>query len=412
MVLTDALKIQSEKLSFLKLRASWAQAGSSGSPYQLTGTYSLDQYPHGGQPLGSFSSVIPDPNLKNELTTSVEFGVEARFLKNRLGITAAYYDANTKNQILNVPLPPSTTFSSRRINSGEIRNKGVEVSLSGTPIRTDGGFQWDATFNFSSNSNEVVSLAEGVSTFLLGSDRNVQVIATPGKPFGTILGNGFQWLRDSNGNRLIDPVSGIPLKSNAKSLYEIGNALPNWIGGFNNTFRYKGFVMSTLIDISQGGKIFSQSLREELIYGTINKTVPGRDGTYVAEGIVGQKKADGTWEGTGQVNTKQIRAQDYWNVIAPDKDNVVSEEMLNDASYVMLRELTLNYQLPAKLVGKTPFRTIKAGIYGRNLFYFQRKTDGYAPDAAAFNVNNSSLGLESTSLPLLRTFGVSLSLEL
>ena len=127
---------------------------------------------------------------------------------------------------------------------------------------------------------------------------------------------------------------------------------------------------------------------------------------------MGQKKADGTWEGTGQVNTKQIRAQDYWNVIAPDKDNVVSEEMLNDASYVMLRELTLNYQLPAKLVGKTPFRTIKAGIYGRNLFYFQRKTDGYAPDAAAFNVNNSSLGLESTSLPLLRTFGVSLSLEL
>ena len=412
LVLTDALKMQSDKLNFLKLRASWAQAGSSGSPYQLTGTYSLDQYPHGGQPLGSFSSVIPDPNLKNELTTSIEFGIEARFLNNRLGITAAYYDANTKNQILNVPLPPSTSFTSRRINSGEIRNKGIEVALSGTPIHTDGGFQWDATFNFSSNSNEVVSLAEGVSTFLLGSDRNVQVIATPGKPFGTILGNGFQWLRDTNGNRLIDPVSGIPLKSNSKSLYEIGNALPNWIGGFNNTFRYKGFVLSALIDISQGGKIFSQSLREELIYGTIKKTLPGRDGTYIAEGIVGQKKADGTWEGTGQVNTKQIRAQDYWNVIAPDKDNVVSEDMLNDASYIMLREMTLNYQLPAKFVGKTPFRVIKAGIYGRNLFYFQRKTDGYAPDAASFNVNNSSLGLESTSLPLLRTFGVSLSLEL
>jgi len=412
LVLTDAFKLKSDVLSFLKVRTSWAQAGSSGSPYQLTGTYSLDQYPHGGQPLGSFSSVIPDPNLKNELTTSLEFGLEARFLKNRLGFTAAYYDANTKNQILNVPLPPSSTFTSRRINSGEIRNRGIEVAITGTPIRTTSGFQWDATFNFSRNRNEVVSLAEGVSTYLLGSDRNVQVIATPGKAFGTILGNGFQWLRDGNGNRLIDPVSGLPLKSNAKALYEIGNALPNWIGGFNNSFRFKGFNLSCLIDISQGGQIFSQSLREELVYGTIKKTVAGRDGSYVAEGVIAQKKTDGTWEGTSQINTKQIKAQDYWNVIAPDKDNVVSEEMLNDASYVMLRELTLNYQLPSKVVSKTPFRSIRAGIYGRNLFYFQRKTDGYAPDAASFNVNNSSLGLESTSLPLLRTFGVSLNLEL
>lgn len=116
--------------------------------------------------------------------------------------------------------------------------------------------------------------------------------------------------------------------------------------------------------------MYSQSLREELIYGTIKKTLPGRDGTYVAEGVVGSKSADGTWTGTGQVNTKTVRAQDYWNVVAPDKDNVVSEELLNDASYVMLREMTLNYTIPAKLVSKTPFRSIRAGVYGRNLFYF------------------------------------------
>ncbi len=412
LVVTDAFNLQNTALSFLKVRASWAQAGSSGSPYQLTGNYSLDQNPHGGQPLGSFTSIIPDPNLKNELTTSVELGLEARFFKNRFAFTFAYYDASTKNQILNIPLPPSSTFSSRRINAGEIRNHGIELSVTGTPVRTESGFSWDATFNFSRNRNKVVELAEGVSTFLLGDDRNVQVIATPGKPFGTIIGNGFQWLRDDKGNRLIDPTTGLPLKTNAKLLYEIGSALPNWIGGFNNTFRYKGFALSGLIDISQGGKIFSQSLREELVYGTIKKTLPGRDGTYVAEGVVAQKNADGTWTSTGQTNTKQVRAQDYWNVIAPDKDNVVSEEMLNDASYVMFRELTFNYQLPSKFISKTPFRNIRAGVYGRNLFYFQRKTDGYAPEASSFNVNNSSLGLESTSLPLLRYFGVSLNLEL
>ncbi|MET7258060.1 SusC/RagA family TonB-linked outer membrane protein, partial [Dyadobacter fermentans] len=274
------------------------------------------------------------------------------------------------------------------------------------------GFSWDATFNFSRNRNQVVALAEGVDTYVLGTDRGVNVVAEPGKPFGTLIGNGFQWLRDDNGNRLIDPTTGLPLKSNSKILYELGNALPNWIGGFNNTFRYKGVSLSGLFDISQGGKIYSQSLREELVYGTIKKTLPGRDGTYVADGVVASKSDNGTWVGTGQANTKQVRAQDYWNVVAPDKDNVIPEEMLNDASYIMFRELTLNYQLPNTLISRTPFKSIRAGIYGRNLFYLQRKTEGFAPEASSFNVNNSSLGLESTALPLLRYFGFSLNVEL
>ena len=411
LVLTDAFKIQSDLLSFLKLRGSVAQAGSSGSPYQLTGNYSLDQVAHGGIPLASFTSTIPDPNLKNELTTSIEVGIEARLFKNRAGLAFAYYDATTRNQILDVPLPPSSTFGSRRINAGEINNHGIELTLNGTPVKTASGFVWDATFNFSRNRNKVVSLAEGVDTYVLGTDRGVNVVAEPGKPFGTLVGNGFQWLRDANGNRLIDPVTGLPLKSNAKILYELGNALPKWIGGFSNSFKYKGIGLTGLIDISQGGKIYSQSMREELIYGTIKKTLPGRDGTYVAEGVVATKNGD-TYTGTGQVNTKQVRAQDYWNVVAPDKDNVIPEEMLNDASYIMFRELTLNYQIPSSLVSRTPFKSIRAGIYGRNLFYLQRKTEGFAPEASSFNVNNSSLGLESTALPMMRYFGVSLNVEL
>jgi TonB-linked SusC/RagA family outer membrane protein len=411
-VITDAFNIQSDVLSFLKLRASVAQAGSSGSPYQLTGNYSIDAISHGGTPLAAYTSTIPDPNLKNELTTSSEFGVEARFFKNRAGLAFSYYNAATRNQILDVPLPPSSTFASRRINAGEIRNHGIELTLNGTPVKTDGGFTWDATFNFSRNRNEVVSLADGVDLYTLGTDRGVNVIASPGKPFGTIIGNGFQWLRDDNGNRLIDPATGLPLKSNGKVLYELGNALPRWIGGFNNTLRYKGISLSGLVDISQGGKIYSQSMREELVYGTIKKTLPGRDGTYIAEGVVASKSADGTWTGTGQTNTKQVRAQDYWNVVAPDKDNVIPEEMLNDASYVMFRELTLNYSIPSKLVSRTPFKGMRAGVYGRNLFYLQRKTEGFAPEASSFNVSNSSLGLESTALPLMRYFGVSLNVEL
>lgn len=412
-LVTEAIKsLKSSSLSFLKLRASWAQAGSSGNPYQLTGNYSLDAVSHGGNPLGSFTSTIPDPNLKNELTTSIELGLEARFLKNRLGFTFAYYDASTKNQILNVPLPASSTFSFRRINAGEIRNHGIEVSLTGTPIKSASGFSWDATVNFSRNRNKVVSLAEGVSSYILGEDRGVTIVATPGKPFGTLLGNSFRWSRDDKGNILVDPTTGIPLKTSGKSLYEMGNALPDWIGGFNNAFHYKGFSLTALIDMSHGGLIYSQSLREELNYGNIKKTLPGRDGTFVAEGVVAQKNAEGVWVGTGQVNTKQIRSQDYWNVVAPDKDNMLSEEILNDASYKILREVTFNYQIPSKLMTKTPFKGARVGVYGRNLFYFERHTDGYAPEASSLNVNNSSLGLESTSLPLMRYFGVSFNVDL
>lgn len=411
LILTDALHIESNVLDYLKLRASWAQAGSSGNPYQLTGSYSLDQYTHGGQPMASFSSIIPDPNLKNELTTSVEFGTDIRMFKNRLGFSFTYYNASTKNQILDVPLPPSAKFEYRRVNAGEIRNRGIEVSLSGTPLKLANGFTWETSFNFARNRNMVMSLAEGVQTFLLGADRGVNVLAEPGKPFGVLVSNGFAWLKDEQGRRLIDPATGLPLRTSGRVQVELGNVMPDWTGGFFNSFRYKDFLLTGLIDIRQGGMLYSQSNREELIYGTTKKTLPGRDGTYVAEGIVAEQHADGSWTGTGVANTKQVFAQDYWNVVASDKESVVSEEMLNDASYIAMREISLGYQLPAAMLSGKFIKRAAIGLYGRNLFYFQRKTDGFSPESSAFNVNNSSLGLESTSLPMMWNFGINLNLE-
>lgn len=411
LILTDALDIQSDVLSFLKVRGSWAQAGSSGNPYQLTGSYSLDQFTHGGQPMASFSSTIPDPNLKNELTTSVEFGADVRLLDNRLGLSFTYYNASTKNQILDVPLPPSAKFEFRRINAGEIRNKGIELTLSGTPLKLDNGFTWESSFNLARNRNMVVSLTEGVETFLLGADRGVNVLAQPGKPFGVLVSNGFAWLKDEQGRRLIDPATGLPLRTSGRVQVELGNVMPDWTGGFFNSFRYKGFQLTGLIDIRQGGMLYSQSNREELIFGTTKKTLAGRDGTYVASGVVAAKGTNGEWTGTGQANAKQVKAQDYWNVVANDKESVVSEEMMNDASYVSMREISLGYQLPSSLLAGKFIKRAAIGLYGRNLFYFQRKTDGFSPEAAAFNVNNSSLGLESTSLPMMRNFGVNLNVE-
>lgn len=410
-VLSDYFKWQSPTLSYAKIRGSWAQAGNSGNPYQLTGTYSLNQYTHGGIPMASYTEVIPDPNLKNELTTSIEAGADFRLFRNRMNLSFTYYKASTKNQILDVPISPSSLYVKNRINAGEISNKGFEFVIGGTPIKTT-DFEWSSQFNFNRNKNKVESLYPGVETFLLATDRGINVVAEVGKPFGQLKGTQFAWVKDENGNRLIDPNTGLPLRSTGRVETDLGNAQPDWIGGFSNTFRYKGITLYALVDIRQGGVIFSQSNREQIIYGTTNKTTAGRDGSYIANGIVATQDGAGNWIGTGVQNAKQVNAQDYWNMVASDKEVMVSEEMINDMSYVAMREISLAYTLPKSILPYKGIKNIKVGIYGRNLFYFQRKTDGFSPEASAFNVNNSGIGIESTSLPMMRNFGVNLSIGL
>jgi hypothetical protein len=409
-VASDAFNIRNSWLSFLKVRASVAQAGSSGSPYSLVGTYGLNSEKHNGIALGGYTDRVVDPNLKNELTTSYEGGFDVNLFKNRLAFNFTYYNSSTKNQILDVKIPNSTTFSYRTINAGEIQNKGVELMVSGTPVKTPRGFTWESSFNFARNRNMVVSLVEGIETYQLATDRGVVVVAEPGKPFGQIWGNKYAWLKDDAGNRLIDPDTGLPLRTSEFATTNLGVALPDWLGGFANTFSYKGLRLYALVDISQGGQVFSASVREELLYGTINKTVPGRDGTYVADGMVATKNSAGEWVSTGQRNTKQVKAQAYWNTVAFDKESFVSEEVMNDLSYVAMREISLSYTLPQRLFEKIFIRSLAVGAYGRNLFYFQRKTEGFSPEACSYNVHNSGLGIESTSLPMMRTFGFNLAI--
>ncbi|MDR2139949.1 MAG: SusC/RagA family TonB-linked outer membrane protein [Tannerella sp.] len=419
LLVPEAFNLNWDRLNFFKIRGSIAQAGSSGDPYALVGTYGIDSNKQNGVALGSYTGTVVDPNIKNELTTSYEGGFDLNLFNNRLALNVTLYHASTRNQILSVAIPASTTFSSRRVNAGEIQNKGVEVMLSGTPVRTSSGFAWESTFNFSRNRNMVVSLVEGSDTYVLAQDRGVSVVAEPGKPFGQIRGVKMVWIRDAEGNRLIHPNTGLPIRSSQVKIHDLGNALPDWLGGFANTFTYKGFRLYTLIDISQGGKVFSQSVREEVLYGTTKKTLPGREGDYVAEGVLAQVDANGnlmytddfTALGTGVRNTLQVRAQDYWNEVALDKETFVSAELLNDLSYIAMREISLSWTLPGRWLEKTFIRRATAGVYGRNLFYFQRKTDGFSPEACSFNVHNSSLGIESTSLPMMRVMGVNVSFE-
>jgi TonB-linked SusC/RagA family outer membrane protein len=409
-VFTDAFPtLQNRVLSFGKIRASWAQAGNSGNPYQLIGTYNLDNNLQAGRSLASYTNRLPLTDLKNELKTSIEVGADVRLFNNRGGIDFTYYDASTRNQIIPIDISPSTGFATRVINAGEIRNHGFEVLLNATPIKLNNGFRWDVSFNYTRNYSEVVELAPGVQRFFISNDRNVALYADPGKPYGTMYANSARWLRDGSGNRLIDP-DGLPIRE--LGLFPIGNVLPQWLGGLTNTFAYKNLSLSTLVDIRQGGLIFSMSNVIEAIHGTSKRTLPGREGGLIAEGVKATRNADGTWSSTGEANDIPVSAENYWNRTVPGSTTAVAEEFVNDASYVAMREINLSYRLPQTLLGKTPFSNISLSLVGRNLFYFSRNTDGFAPEAASFNAGNTGLGFESSSLPFTRQIGFNLNLGL
>ncbi|WP_340105961.1 SusC/RagA family TonB-linked outer membrane protein [Rhodohalobacter sp. 8-1] len=397
-VFSDAFDMP-DFLTFGSVRGSWAQAGNTGDPYQLSGNYSLTSNPHLGQPGATFQNSVPFTDLQNELTTSTEIGADLRFLEGRVRLDAGWYWSSTENQILNIPVSSATGYYSQSVNAGEIKNDGFELMIEASPI-VGSEFQWNIAFNYGKNNNEVVELIEGIDRFQLGSARNVAVYADPGQPYGAIYTTTARYLRDDNGNRLIDQ-SGLPIRESGEFL--IGNAMPDWTGGISNTFNYKNFSLSALVDIQKGGDIFSISNMYEAIYGTTKATTEGRDGSYVAEGVSATPDGNGGWTSTGQANTVQVRAEDYWNRVAPEEGSAVTEEFLNDGTYVKMRELRLGYEIPTSLTQSIGMNRLRVAVIGKNLFYFVRNTDGFAPESHNRNVNASSLGMEDNSWPSLRS---------
>lgn len=410
-VLSEMIELP-EVISFAKLRASWAQAGASGNPYQIFGTYGLGAFRN--FTTASFTGRIPFEDLQNELTESIEVGLELSFFGRRLGVDLTYYDASTTNQILSASVSRASGFSSQLINAGEIRNNGIELLLTGSPFRNAKGFNWDISFNMAANRSEVVSLTEDIERLSTGSaDRNVDVFADVGAPFGNLYSRNY-WLRDEAGNRLINASTGLPIRQSGRVL--VGNAIPDWTGGIRNDFSYKGFSLSALIDISQGAEIYSQSNMYMTLYGTGAWTEANREGGLVAEGITANLDGSGNWVSTGQPNTTAVTAQEYWLNVVPGSTTAITEEFVYDGSYVALREVVLGYQFPASIFERTPIRTLRLSLVGRNLGYLQNNIPGVAPEAYIFNRNTAGggagvgLGVENNSFPIARTFGFDLNI--
>ena len=398
-VFTDALKVPPTVLSFGKLRASYAEAGNDADPYQTIAGYNLSTEQYNGNPEAAITSAIPLANLKNELTKSYEFGTELKFFQNRLGIDFTYYHSNTINQITPVDISLATGFATQLINAGNIENHGIEILLTGSPVRTR-DFNWNITVNFSRNRSKVISLAPGLATLtLLDTYDGATIEATPGQRYGNIVGTDY--VRNSAHQIVLTSAGEY---QPAQQPVILGNIQPDFLGGVTNTFSYKNFELSALVDMRVGGQVFSLTKYNELAGGTgvftENRT------NLVGNGVIDQGN------GTYAKSTIKLIASDYYAGSGPWSG--VATPMIISASYVTLRQASLTYALGRSgALKNTVFRTARLSVVGRNLWYIYRdrqfKQMGISPETA-FNTTSAAQGVEAIGIPTTRSLGLNLSI--
>jgi TonB-linked SusC/RagA family outer membrane protein len=392
LVFTDLLPVfKNMGLSYGKLRGAWTRVGSDANPYLLTLTYTSAD-PYFGNPRFAVPNTVTNPNLKPEQTQAWEVGTEMSWFDGRAGLDVTYYQKRTTDQILTASVAPSTGFTSAAVNAGELSNKGIELQLTGSPIKSNSadGFNWDVTANYAQNKNRLESLYGTSNTYLIGSKFfNVSIEARVGQPYGSIVGRDFR--RDSAGRLVLSSSSGTPLAATTTSV--LGNIQPKWTGGFINTFRWKGFDLTGQIDARIGGQLYSATNSWGIYAGILASSLPGREDSITVSGVL----ADGT------PVTRKVSAENYYHGLgynSGDRTSVV------DASYVKLREVRLGWAVPQTLLSNFGGYRMNIALIGRNLA-MHANAPNIDPETA-FSAGNQQ-GLEMGQLPSTRSLGFQIS---
>ena len=395
-------------LSFGKFRANWAQVGNGAPNQALADTYA--KFPaFDGNGLFSVNSIKNNPNLKPTVTSSYEVGLEMQLFEKRFGFDISYYRSLSEDQIFRVPYSTATGVSSQYVNAGSIENKGIELQLNGTPVKT-ANFQWDINVNWSKNKNEVVSLAEGIDNLQLGSFQGgVTINAAVGQPYGIIRGTDFTYL---NGQRVVGANGRYVINNSSNN--NIGDINPDWIGGIRNKFTYKDFAFSFLIDMQKGGDIFSLDRSYGLATGLYDETAGLNDlGNPIRDAVTGGADsggiilpgvlADGT-PNTTRAPGPQFFGNSYGYRRQPNKAFVY------DASYIKLREVSISYNLPKKWAEKMSLENMKFSLVGTNLWIIHKNLPDADPESGLGSGNLSS-GYSVGSLPTTRNIGCNLTFK-
>ncbi len=392
-ILTDLVQLP-KFFTYAKVRGSYAEVGNDTDPYNLARTALINNGTI------SLSPTLPNANLKPESTHSTELGLELRMLEGKLRFDFTHYNTNTFDQLFASPVPVGSGVSSVFQNGADIQNRGFEFSL-GASLFAEKAFNWDIDLNFSKNKSTVLEISDGFDQLTQASDYIRIYKLVKGQPFGDIYARGY--VRDAQGNVVVD-ANGLPKITTGQDI-KVANFNPDWLAGINNTFKYKNFSLSTLVDIRKGGSFISFTEAIQSAAGVLDYTQQGRDGSLVFGSNVFTDVNAVTEAGTP--NTIKVTSERLWNHVggvgAP-----VGESFVRDATNIRLREFVLGYQLPSNLLTKMPFKSARFSLVGRNLFFIYNKADYVDPEMVT-DVANSSEGRESLSLPTTRSFGLSLN---
>ena len=371
--------------NFIKVRASLAQVGNDTDPYQINQTFSVPGNGYLGLTTLGFPNVKLNDNLKAETVTSSEFGIELSMLDNKLTLDVSVYDMSTEDLIFDIPVPAATGFLFSRENIGKVSNKGVEIALGASLIKMN-DFSWDTSLFYSKNENTVEELTDGLDSFVYNAstDNNIFVKATKGGSIGDIYGKIVTGEVDA---------TGAPLGSDSPTEL-LGNAQPDWLGGWSNTIKYKDFSMSFLIDARMGGQIYSQTSAALDGNGISKRSLQYRDTGVTLTGIN---------TGTGAANTENITGQEYWSALSS-----ISGNYIYDQDNIRLRELSIGYNIPN--VSSIGLQSASIQLVGRNLFFLYKSADDIDPEAM-LGTSIGVQGMSHNAMPTLRSLGLNLTLN-
>ncbi|MEJ7768941.1 MAG: SusC/RagA family TonB-linked outer membrane protein [Chitinophagaceae bacterium] len=411
-VLSESFNLP-EIISYSKLRFSYARIGKDAQPYSTTTGYSAYSSLPAGSTGFTRGSNLGDPALRPEFTDTYEGGLEMAFFNNRLSFDLSYYYSLSKDQIINVNVSSATGYVTSSINSGTMRNKGLELVLKGSPVKAK-NYGWDASLSFSANRNRILTIKEGLTQISYGTSGGylnspATMRLVPGEAYGNIYGTYWKRyygkdienpVRTDESRPMIIGANGFPVLSPASSQKLLGNSQPDWVGGLTNTFTYKNLSLTALLDARWGLEKFNRLENFFAAFGIADYTANRRD-FKVFPGVL----ADGT------PNTKSV-----WlgQAIGPDGVNygegfyrnyyrAISEPFVQDASWVRLRSLNLGYSLPAKWLPKNFIRSVSVSATGNNL-WLHTKYYGLDPESVSSDSGSNVDGFSGFTYPAARTF--------
>ena len=410
--------IDPEVLSMGKFRLNYAEVGNDAPFASLNNVY-YQQFPFSGNGVASNNGdnnserTLNNPDLKSERTKSFETGLTLNFLKNRVGLDVAVYDNRTVDQIMPAAISYATGASYKYVNAGEVSNKGIEVMLNVTPIKTR-DFRWDADLNWAKNKSKVVSLADGLDNLQLASlQGGVTINARVGEALGTIQGTDYVYYDDvkTSGNKIIE--DGI-YQISSTSDKVIGDINADWTAGFRNSFSYKNLNLSFLIDWKHGGDLFSLDMWYGSSTGLYSESAGLNElGNPIRNYVTGDSSTDGglILEGVLPDGTKNnVRSDEMGTYYTPVGSAAAPNAMfIYDASYIKLRELSLTYTLPRAILANTFIKEMSVSFVGTNLWIIHKNLP-YADPETSQGAGNIQ-GWQSGVMPSSRNFGFTLNVN-